>query len=64
MTLFFVVSFITLFILGILFGVRLVANSLHQIKRITDTEYLYFLDIRHLFYLIKKTYIDHEYPKI
>lgn len=64
MTLFFVVSFITLFILGILFGVRLVANSLHQIKRITDTEYLYFLDTRHLFYLIKKTYIDHEYPKI
>ena len=64
MTLFFVVSFVTLFILGVLFGVRLVANSLHQIKRITDTEYLYFLDIRHLFYLIKKTYLDHEYPKI
>ena len=64
MTIFFIIACISLIVVGMLFGIRLVADSLHQAGKISDKEYMYFLDSRHLFYLIKKTYINHEYPKI
>lgn len=64
MTIFFLIAVMSVIAMGILFGIRLVADSLYQAGKLSDKEYVYFLDSRHLYFLIKKTYIDHEYPKI
>lgn len=64
MTIFFLIAVLSVIAMGMLFGIRLVVDSLHQAGKLSDKEYMYFLDSRHLYFLIKKTYIDHEYPKI
>lgn len=64
MTLFFIVACASLLIMGMLFGIRLVSDALYQEGKIDIKDYMYFLDSRHLFFLIKKTYIDHEYPEV
>ena len=64
MTLFFIIAVISVVAMGMLFGIRLVADNLHKEGKITDQEYLYFLDSRHLYFLIKKTYFDHDYAKV
>ena len=64
MTIFFLIAVVSVIAMGMLFGIRLVADSLYQAGKLNEKEYMYFLDSRHLYFLIKKTYIDHEYPKI